>query len=184
MRISIKQKSGQIGIESTAPQTEVKQQSADYNIKQLSGKLTINTQASKVEISYKAARADLGFKNYKDYSKEIVKQAHKIAFQAIAKYARQGDQLARIEAGGKPLITQAKQNAYDKKKEIGLKWKRGPKYKVTSGKQKIKFTPKDLDGVKLNSKEHWPQIRSEWGNVDIYQRKKPQFEINLIDKKA
>ncbi|ADL11799.1 DUF6470 family protein [Acetohalobium arabaticum] len=184
LRLEINQRLAKIGLRTTPPQTSVKQKPAEVKQKTVNGELKIESKPVKVKIDQKKARAALNYKHYKIYGKDIAKRGKQTALKAIAEYSSQGDQLARIEKKGKPLIAQAKKNAYGDKKKVGLKWKPGPEISVTPGQQDINFEVKDLNGIKLDTEPNWPQIDLQWGKVEAYQKQKAELEIKAVDKKV
>lgn len=181
MRLKIDQSFARIGLKQNLPRTKVEQKPADFKLQKLPGKLEINSKATRVKIGQTKARADLNHKNYKIFSKEIAKEGMKNSYKAIATYAREGDQLAAIEKGGQPIVEQAVKHAYEKKREIELKWKHGPEYQVVPGKLAVKW---NSSKVKLRTKPNWPHTDFQWGKVEIYQKQLPELKIRVVNEKV
>ena len=154
---------------------------ADFSINKQGGKLRINTQDAKVEISTREARGFLHHRFYKTYSKELAQRGFQASMQGIAKYAKQGDQLARIEEEGNPIISQAKANSEDPKKEIGLRSQPSPQFKVSPGEVRTDYNRMKIS---TDSKSYWPKGELEWGEIERYLNPKPEFEVQAVDVKA
>ncbi|AGB42148.1 hypothetical protein Halha_2274 [Halobacteroides halobius DSM 5150] len=181
MRLKINQQFAKIGLQIKPPQIKVRQTPGKFKLQQIPGKLKINSKPTKVKVDMTQARADLNYKTQSAYSRQLAKQGQQAALKSIAEYAKEGDKLAAIEKGGKPLIQQAKKNSQNKKRKVGLRWKRGADVKVKVGKQEIEFKKQDFDGVQLNSQPSWPKVDLDWGKVKVYQQQKPKLEIRAVD---
>ncbi|KXS41263.1 MAG: hypothetical protein AWU54_1692 [Candidatus Frackibacter sp. T328-2] len=185
MRLSLRinQIFGQIGLQQKDPQTSIEQKPADISLTQKPGRLSIKSKFTKVKIDQSKARADLNYKNHRIYSKEIAQKGRRAALKAIVTYAQEGDQLAAIEKGRKPIVSQAIKHAYGSQKKLGLKWKQGPEYRVVPGRQNIRFKVNDLDGIDFKVKSNRPKVEMQWGKVEVYQNKQPRLEIKVVDTK-
>jgi hypothetical protein len=178
LRLEINQKFGEIGLRQRPSRLGLQQKPADFRLERSSGKLKINSRDVRVEIDQSKARAQLNSKNSKIYAKDIAQEGMRTAYQAIATYAREGDQLAAIEKGGQPVIEQAIKHASSAKKELGLKWKQGPEYRVNSGDIKIDY---NLSEVNLKTRANWPKLDFKWGKIEVYQQQKSELEIRAVD---
>ncbi|MGM0370367.1 MAG: DUF6470 family protein [Bacillota bacterium] len=182
MVVRINQVPGQLNLNITPPKLNLQTKpKANFEMSKKPGRLEIKTRDAKVEISTRQARAALNHKFHKIYSKDIAQQGYQEVMQGIAKYAQQGDQLSRIENKGQPLISQAKSNSEDPKREIGLKRKPGAEVKITPGDVQMNYNEGQLN-VKFDS--FWPQGELDWGKIESYLEPKPQLEIETIDVKA
>ncbi|MBM7557471.1 DUF6470 family protein [Halanaerobacter jeridensis] len=155
--------------------------SAEFSIDKQEGKLKINTRHAKVEINYDQTRAVLNHRTQPMYSDKIAKEGYQKSMQGIKRYAQQGDQLARIENNGNPLISQIKSNYKDSKKELTLKWKPSPQIKASLGEVKTDYTPAKL---KVNTQSSWPKSKLNWGKVEGYLDPEPKLEVQAVDVKA
>ncbi|SJZ44223.1 hypothetical protein SAMN02745118_00859 [Selenihalanaerobacter shriftii] len=181
LRLEINQRFAQIGLRERKPRMNLQQKDADFKLKQVPGDLKISSKPAKVEIDQTKALADLNYQTPKNYSKKIARKGQQAVLRGIAQYTQEGDQLAAIEKGGKPLIRQAKQRIYEKKRELGLKWKRGPEIKINPSKQNINFKVNELDGIEVNSKPNFPKVNLQWGKVEVYQKQSSNLEIRAVD---
>ena len=159
-------------------QTDTK---ADFQIQKQDGRLKIDTKYAKVDINYDQTRAVLNDRTQPMYSKKIAQEAYQKSVEGIKRYARQGDQLARIENKGNPLISQIKSNSQDEKKELSLKWKPSPEINAQKGGVEIDYTPAKL---KIESQSSWPKTDLDWGKVEGYLDPEPKFEVEAVDVRA
>ena len=180
--LEVNQTSGRLNLNIKPPNMSLQtKHDADFSINKRDGKLKINTKDAKVEISTREARAFLHHKFYKIYSKDLAQKGFQDSMQGIARYAKQGDQMARIEKEGKPVISQAKSNSEDPKREIGLRSQPSAEIKSSPGEVKTDYTRSEIS---TDSKSHWPQGKLDWGKVEMYLNPEPKFEIQAVDVKA
>ncbi|MGM0370400.1 MAG: DUF6470 family protein [Bacillota bacterium] len=180
--LQVNQTNGRLNLNIKPPKMSLETNSAaDFKMNHQPGSIKVNTKDVKVEINTRQARAALGEKFYKIYSKEIAQKGQQAALQGIARYAQQGDQLAKIENGGQPLIRQAKSNSKDVPKEIGLKWKPGPEIKTAPGQFEVESTSTKTN---IDTKSYVPQGELDWGQIDKYVDPESKFEIQAVDVKA
>ena len=159
-------------------QTDTK---ADFKIQKQDDNLQIETKHAKVDINYDQTRAVLNDRTLPMYNKKIAQEAYQKSVEGIKRYARQGDQLARIENEGNPLVSQIKSNYKDDKRELSLKWKASPEINVQQGGVKMNYTPGKL---KVESQSSWPKSDLDWGKVEGYLDPEPKFEVQAVDVKA
>src|SRR6056297_2496443 len=163
-QIKISQQYAKIEISTQSARQEIKQKQADLHIKQPRGKLMMKHRDVKVKINNYPSRYDLGYKNNFDFIRENAKLTKKTVMTEIAKKARQGDELMKIENKGNALQKVIKEDFTPDEKEIGLKWIRGPKFKVVSPDLKINFKSYD---TQINVKINPPQYKFHRGEVNI-----------------
>ena len=153
-QIQINQQSAKIGLKIKQPEMSLKQNKSTVEIKQETGKMKIKKDIVEVNVDNYPARKDLGYKNTEDMSKSFAQQGKQAVMNSIKRYASQGDQLMKVEKKGKPIITQAKQKTKQDQKEIGLRWKRGPRISVKPHKLSMKYKP------------NYPSIKAKMGSVE------------------
>ena len=175
-QITINQIFARIGMDIRKPEHSIKQTKPETTIEQGKGKQQINQENVKVNIDNYPARYDLGYRNYKDFMKDFAQEGQQTSLSQIKKYASQGDQLMRIENGGKPIISQAKQENKPSQKEIALRWKRGPKISVKENSLDISYSPQK---VKSNLSRGKVNSNLNWGKVNTYLEQKADLEINV-----
>ena len=180
--LQVNQVNGRMNLNIKPPNMKLQtKHAADFSINNQRGNIKVNTKSVKVDISTRKARAELGHKFYKIYGKEIAQKGIQASMRGIAEYARQGDQLAQIEKGGNPIASQAKANAQDPKRKIGLKWLPGPEIKTAPGDFKATYTQ---DKLNIESKSYWPKGKLDWGKIEAYLDPEPKFEVKAVDVKA
>ncbi|PRX32578.1 hypothetical protein BX659_104127 [Orenia metallireducens] len=183
-RLEIAQTWAKIGLKQTPPKLRVNQRPNTFKLEQIDGKLTIEDKAAEIKIDMSKVRAQLDCKNNKIYSKDIARKGYQESLKGIAEYAAEGDALAAIERKGNPLIAQARKRSFDKDRDIGLKWKVGPEFKVTPNKLDITFKNDDIDGIAINTEPGNVGVDLDWGKIDIYQKQLPKLEIRAVDTKV
>ena len=155
MAVRVNQINGRLNLNIKPPNMSLQtNHAADFSMTKQEGTLKVNTKDAKVEISTRKARAALNHKFYKIYSKDLAQKGMQDSMQGIAKYARQGNQLAEIEKGGKPLASQAKQNSKDAEKEVVLRSKPGAEIKASAGDIKVDYKP---DRMQISVQANWAQ---------------------------
>ena len=176
-RIEITQIPNKIGLDVKKPETTISKRKSNLKIQQKAGDLEINFDKSEINVDNYPARYDLGYKNYKDFSSENAQKGKQAVLSKIVKYARQGDQLMKIENGGDPIVSQAKQNGKPTKKEVTLGWKRGPDFNVKKPNLKIEYGP---NNPSVNFKKGSVSSELNWGKVNTFLKQKAEFNIELI----
>ena len=174
--LDITQVSNKIGMNIKDPKTNISKQESKFEVNQQLGDMQINEDMVKVNVDNYPARYDLGYKNYKDFGKENAQKGIQISFSEIAKYARQGDQLMRIENGGNPLVSQAKAENKPENKGVTLGWKRGPDFNVKEGNLEINYNP---NKPTVNFQKGSVRSELDWGKVSTFLRQKENFDIEV-----
>lgn len=163
-QIRISQRPAKIGLEIKPPRLEIKQSPAEMEIKQPAGRLEINSKNIEIKVDNYPARFDLGIKNSVDFSRDIADKGQQAVMEVIARYASEGDRLMKIENKANTIEDIASNDALNKNIEIGLKWKRGPRYEVKSHQLEIKYQPqKPIIRFKANK----PDLNFQWGDVKV-----------------
>jgi len=175
-KLNITQVPNKIGINIKEPEYEINQTKPETSIEKGKGKQQISQKNARVNVDNYPARYDLGYRNYKDFMKDFAQEGKQSMLSQIKKYANQGDQLMRIENGGKPIISQAKQENKPSQKEIALRWKRGPKISVRENSLDINYSPQK---VKSNLSRGEVSSNLNWGKVSTYLEQKADLEINV-----
>ncbi len=174
-QIEIRQQYARIEISTQPSRQEIRQKQADLEIKRSRGKLKMQHKDAKVEIDSYPSRYDLGYKNLRDFRKANIKLAEEAVMKRVAKYASQGDRMMKIEQKGNALQDVISEESTPAKKELGLKWLRGPEFNVIPAHLKINYAP---GGVKINVKTNSPEFKFHRGKVDIRMAQYAEVEIN------
>lgn len=175
-RLTITQRPNILGVEIKKPKMSLETERSTLDIKQKTGDLQIKKDMVKVDVDSYPARYDLGIKNSADMVKEMAQQGREASLTAVGRYVRQGDQLMKLENGGKPLIRQVKEALNSDRKEIGYRWKRGPKISVKSSKLQMKYKP-NYPAVKYKLGDVRGNL--DWGKVKISLARGEKFDIEV-----
>ncbi|WP_096190273.1 DUF6470 family protein [Evansella halocellulosilytica] len=160
-RVDIQTQHAQIGMQQHKPQMTISQRPADISIDQeLNGNLTISTTASKLYIDQSEAFADADLKGPFRRLSEWAADAKQNVMQYMAKTARQGEQLKRIENGINALPSIAKQNSERPLREVNVGFVPENAFKV-----KFDYTPSD---IKVNVDWPGPDIRVQTNDPDVH----------------
>lgn len=185
-QIRLQSTRAQISIETKQAVNQIQQPMADLSIEQPQADLSIHTTPARLTIDQTQARADVDLKSIFLRTKDVVQFAKQDWLAGLARRAEQGDQLMRIENGGNPLASQAKQNRQKPMKEFGLG------FIPSTGSVKLHYEPAkvniDVQPNKPNIqvKVNKPIYDYEPGEVDIQLQTRNQLSIDfeMIDVKA
>lgn len=98
--IQIRSTNAQIGVQSQRPHLQISQGAADFSIKQDHAAIQIQTQPARLNINQREAFASANLKDVFRLNRDFVADAIRNASEVTAKYAREGDQMMKIENGG------------------------------------------------------------------------------------
>lgn len=110
-RLTMESTQGRIGITTRLASTSIEQPQAELNIKQPPAKLEIKTTPGKLTIDQTQAWEDMDLKHIFRRIEEAAGWGKQDVLEGMARRARQGDEMMRIENKGNPLPEQAKQNS-------------------------------------------------------------------------
>ena len=160
--LHIQQNDARIGLRSSRPGPQIKQQAADMQIRQNHNNLIeISTTASQMHIDQTEAFADANLKSPIRVANETAAKALQQASQYVAKTAQQGDQLMKIENGNGAIARIAKVNSDPAPKQVN-----------------IGYMPKSADRVKFNFQPAQVNIRAREHETDIIvNRRAPHIEM-------
>jgi hypothetical protein len=173
-RLEIEQQPSKIDLNIKKNRFELEQENSQLEVRQEVGKLNVNIDMVEVRVDGYPHHYDLGYKNPQDRSKEIAVKGQQTAQEATLTYAREGDRLADIPASGNVIAEQAKKASEDEEVKVGLRWKRGPEFEVTTPELEIKYKPVPpqikvaLGTVKGNL--HWGRVKvtmAQYYNTEI-----------------
>ncbi|MGM0876457.1 MAG: DUF6470 family protein [Bacillota bacterium] len=185
-QIRLESTSAQIGIQTRNAVNHIQQPMADLSIEQPKADLTIRTTPSKLTIDQSQARADVDLKSIFRRTEEFAQTGYQDWLAGLARRAQQGDELMKIENGGNPIASQAKQNGYKPKKEFGLG------FIPSAGSVKIQYEPAKVDvevqpnKPTINVKINKPIYDYEEGKIDVHLQRRNELKIDfeIIDIKA
>ncbi len=112
MGLEISQAYARLGIESIRASLEIKTKNATLELDSKEPKINIRTELPKVKIDQYECFASAGRKKPLDLTSELTQRAYQKVLDYIAKTAEDGDMLAAIEKGGKPIPEIAARDLY------------------------------------------------------------------------
>ena len=157
-QLQIQTTRGILGLQLTKPTQEIEQPRATMNIQQPAATLEISTTRSQLSIDTTEARADVDLKSVRRRIEEHAQLGKQGASEGTARRAQEGQQMLRIENGGKIIADIAKQNATPSPAPLGIRFV-GDRSKVQMsiqpGTTTIQATPqKPIIDVQINNSIH------------------------------
>ncbi|WP_456277629.1 DUF6470 family protein [Bacillus sp. AK128] len=178
----------QIGMNHSRPNTEIRQREADLRIDVKEGNFQIKTTPGQLEIDQSQAFKDVGIMDVFERTEQFVSKAKGQWYEGVARIAREGNQMMKIENGGNAIPRIAKQNSQPNIKQAGLGYLPSSHFAV-----KINIEPTKVDiniepnKVQIDSKTNPPQFKYNRWEIDTYLKQEPFIDIeyigNHIDKK-
>ncbi|MCT8140148.1 hypothetical protein H1D32_22090 [Anaerobacillus sp. CMMVII] len=179
--IAIQSVRGQTGMHSQRPHIEIKQASAVLSINQEHASIQMNTQPAKLSIDQTQAFASANLKHVYQLNKEFAAKAMSNASQVTAKYAREGDQLMKIENGGNVIPHLAKVNSVlfpEKQATVGQM--PGP-FQVKIHFQPSKTSVQVKGGIAdIQVQRHEPTIQHRPWQTNIYLQQKQSISFQAV----
>lgn len=110
--LRIEQTYGQIGVETYKSQLQIKSQQSKLQMQQTHAKIEINKEEPRVIIDQHPCFATAGLKNDFELAQEAAQLAYQRVMEYIAKYAADGDMLARIKDKSNPIAEIARRDSF------------------------------------------------------------------------
>ncbi|OIJ22366.1 hypothetical protein BKP45_06945 [Anaerobacillus alkalidiazotrophicus] len=179
--LNIQSVRGQTGIQSQRPHIQIQNHKPNFSIKQDHAFVEMSTQQSKLTIDQREAFASANSKHVYRLNEEFAAKAMSNAHQAIAKYAREGDQLMRIENGGDVIPHLAKVNSV-LFPEKGITLGQMPKpfsVKVQFQRSKTNYRVNE-GGVHVQAQKNVPTIQHRPWQTDVYVRQKQSIQFKAV----
>ncbi len=170
---------GKIEINTQNAQLTIEQPPADLSIEQPKAEMTIEHTPSRLTIDQTKARADIDLKSIRQRIEEAAQYGSQSVNEGIARRAQEGEELMKIENGGKPLAEQAKRHGYLPEHELGLGFV--PSY----GSVQVDYEPGSLNinwtvnKPIINSQPHKPIMQYYPGKVDFGMKQYPSLNIDI-----
>ena len=182
MQVQIEQSFAKIGLEHSDSKVQVESAKADFQLEKPPIRLDINSESADLDIDYTAALADLGIYNPFDFGDKMAQDGLNASMQGIAEYAREGDELARIENEGDPIVAQAARGMRKFDIEgVELAPKRPADVSVAPGEIEINI---ETDNVRTYAQPNPVRVDANRARIDTYLRQEAELEINFVDIKA
>jgi hypothetical protein len=172
---------GKIGIKTDRPQIQIQQQEPALSIKQQHTQIEVSHQHSQLSIDQREAFASANSKHIYRLNEEFAAKAINHASQIAGKYAREGDQLMRIENGGEVIPQLAKANSLlfsDKEVNIGL-MPRPFSMKFDYQPSKLNFNVSN-SAPQISVTRREPTIQHRRWQTDVYMREKNHIKFQAV----
>ncbi len=177
-QIKIEQQFSKLGLNVKEPQISIKKKINIFKLRKEKANLKINQKKDKLEVDNYPAEYDLGYRNYKDFAKDVVAKGEQAALQATRNYAQNGDQYTQFKKFD--VVDIVKQDLQKNKREINIKFKRGPKVSYKAGDVSIKYKPgKVYLQTRLDNEVNKPEIKMQYGSVKSYLRQRNSINISV-----
>ncbi|MBY6037059.1 hypothetical protein KUV80_10350 [Fictibacillus nanhaiensis] len=178
----------QLGLTSQKPIQEIEQPSAELSIKQPKAELTIDRTPGKLTIDQTQAWEDMDLKHIFRRIEEYAQNGYQDWLAGLGRKSQEGDELMRIENGGKPIAEHAKMNSespqYDfnigfvpshfsvktnyQPANLRIDWKTNkPEIDVKVNKPRHDYTP----GVIRGEMKQWPSLKIDVIGLELDEKK-------------
>ncbi len=180
-QIRLQTKSAQIVMQQHLGKHYIRQQHADMSIEQPKAQLVMQTRPAKLTIDQTRAWADMNLMPIKKRIALAAQRGTQAVYEGMARKAKQGKQLMKIEHGGDPIREQAIANAARPTKTLGID------FIPSFGAVKIDVIPADLQIAAeanqpiIHATPHRPEYTFERGYVDISIAQYEQLEIDFVN---
>lgn len=172
---------GQTGIQSQRPHIQIQQHDAQLSIKQQHALLEMSSQQPKLNIDQTEAFASANSKHVYRLNEEFAAKAMSNAQQAIAKYAREGDQLMRIENGGDiiPHLAKINSSLFPEKGVNTGQMPRPFSVKIQFQPAKTNFRVRE-GSADIQVQRREPTIQHRPWQTDVYVRQKQSIQFQAV----
>lgn len=182
-QIRIQSQMAKVQMERIPGKQTIEQKKAVQSIQQPKAEMTIEHTPSQLRIDQTQAWNDMGLKHISKRIAEAAQLGREGVLEGIARRARQGDQLMKIENGGNPIAQQAKENAFDPPKQFNIGWI------PSAGAVKIDYRPAE---VKIEVKPQQPIIETQIrkpninyqpGKINVSMKQYQDLQIDFVNLK-
>lgn len=179
-QIQIQTTKAKLGLKITDAVAELRQPKADLTIRQPRPEVSVQQTDAKLLLDTTQGRRDLGLYNPLEFSQKQTSRAKGILKQGISRRAQEGEQLMRIENGGRsPIPAIAKSNANPPPKAIGIKFvpsTQALNITYQEGSLDINVTPQK---AQINAQVNKPQVNYNPWDVSGYMIQYPSISIDV-----
>ncbi|SIS42984.1 DUF6470 family protein [Salimicrobium flavidum] len=176
-RLQISTTDARVGIQTRNAQLSYKQQNADVLIRQPKADVSIRQPEGELSIDQSKARSNLHLNSSAERSRITAQVGEQKATEGIARRAREGDELMRIENGGNPIASQAARNYGF---EVDYQMGNTPVHELVN----IDYTAREAE-IDIQKKEpqinvtpRYPQYSYQPGKVNISLLQEPSITID------
>ena len=186
MAIQINRTNAQIAIDRTRGGFDMKSTSAVLELRQKHAKINIESEKPKIIIDQSAAFSSSGLKTSSELTAEAAERGRSAASQYTAKYAADGDTLAKIESGSNPIPGFAERDAFPEK-EFGMVTMPSAPVKIdVTGSLDISAEPNGEgihNGVEMNVVPGNLQMNYTPDQIKIYLKQYASLEMRYVQDK-
>lgn len=177
--LRIEQTYGKIGVETYASQLGIESRQSILKVHQEHVQVEIDKEEPKVLIDQHECFATAGLKNHFELAQEAAAAAARQVMEYTARYASDGDLLAKIQYKGNPIAEIARRNSFDSHEfNIDLIPKARPRIEV-EGHINLSFKE---GGVQTGVEEGFMQINFSKPQIQCYLLQKPSLQIQYVGK--
>ncbi|BAC14461.1 hypothetical conserved protein [Oceanobacillus iheyensis HTE831] len=178
-QLQMRSQLGQIAIKTNNAKQLISQPQAELTIKQPKAELKIQTTPSKMTIDQSKAWEDMNLMGILRRTEKIAAEGKQEVMNGIARRARQGNQLMKIEQQSNPIQQQSIINAYEPYKSLGIKFIPSA-FSVKTDYQpaEVNITVRRNEPI-IQAKVNQPQISYQSGDVEISLKQQPELDIWL-----
>ncbi|WP_338751631.1 DUF6470 family protein [Bacillus sp. FJAT-52991] len=173
----------QIELTIQKPVQSIEQPQAQLDIEQPKAEMTIETTPAQLSIDQTAAWEAMDLKHIFRRIEEYAQNGYQDFLAGIARRAQDGDQLMKIEHGGKALEDIAKRNSEKEPKQLHLGWV-PPHFSVKNNHKpktlEIHWEPKKVIN---NTKAQKPIIDYQPGEVTTDMNQRESLDIDFVNLK-
>src|SRR5699024_3454 len=159
---------------------ENRQTKADMSIQQTQADVLIKMTPAKLHIDQTKAWEDMNLMSISRRIEKFAQEGYQASLEGTKRRAEQGRELMEIEHAGKPLVQQAKENAFDDMKRLGVQFipSRFAVY-ITYIPAEVKI---DVKPNKPIIKANPQQVKHRYhkGNVFVDMQQYAQLDIDVV----
>jgi len=178
-QLQIQTTRGILNLQIIKPTQEIEQPRATMNIQQTAATLEMSSTRPQLSLDTTEARADIDMKSVRRRIEEHAQLGKQGASEGTARRAQEGQQLLRIEQGGKMIADIAKQNATPPPAPLGIRFvgnRLNVQMSAQPGTTNIQATPrKPIIDVQMNKPIHNYTQGKVTGEMERY----PSIQIDV-----
>ncbi|PKR77985.1 hypothetical protein CEY16_08675 [Halalkalibacillus sediminis] len=178
-QITMQSQMAKIGINTTQGQQSIQQPKAQLSIQQPKAEVSIDRRPPQLSIDQSQAWKDMEIYGPLEASKRSAQAGKQAWLQSMADDSREGDQLMKIESGGKPIALIAQNKANPPMKEFNVGWI------PSHGSVKIDYDPGDTN-IQVQQNEpiiqvtaQKPMIDYQGGSIETFIRQPNDLQIDV-----
>lgn len=181
MRIEITSQRAILGLKTNNATLELTQNHQSLDLQSSLPQVRVEGTLPKVEIDSYQPRAEAGLKGNLDMLKETSQIARQAWLQGIGKNADQGTEMANIQNGGNPIVSQAEYNAYtqfEREWNMGTVPRSKPDIQVIEGQLDIQVIEGEVNN---NTQKVDTEMQYSRGNVEKYMEQYNSINFEVVE---